>query len=280
VWTNLRVIADQAGADDIPHHYIGVGRPRPYPEPVAKDVDVVALADNRWTALAHEAIAGLRPGVTTSLLPSLPHEELLQGLGLGRILVHPARIEGRSRLCEEARAMGTVPVMLTSNRIAEGADAASGGVSVSDIADVVPAVHALLDDPTRLQTLAEVGSTAARGVGEWAPFVARVARALAEPDAEVARFADGRVAVGARLMSREQAAIERGRGTATLESATTAQADALRHELSESIRREQELQGTLAVEHQRYQRLRNRRIVRAALRIASVRERLRALRRR
>jgi hypothetical protein len=87
------------------NHRGGVGRPAPYPEPAAKSVDLITLADNRWVALARAALSGLRPGMTRVELPTLARDCVLERLGTARIMVHPARIEGRSRLSEEARAM-------------------------------------------------------------------------------------------------------------------------------------------------------------------------------
>ena len=43
LWTNARAIAAQARAHGIPHHYIGVGRPSPYPAAPAKSIDVVIV---------------------------------------------------------------------------------------------------------------------------------------------------------------------------------------------------------------------------------------------
>jgi hypothetical protein len=86
------------------------------------------------------------------------------------------------------------------------------------------------------------------------------------------------MALGSRLAARELAVSARAREFEVALARARADADALRHELSESGHREQELHAALAVEHQRYRRLRERKLVRAALRMAAARDRVRARR--
>jgi hypothetical protein len=174
--------------------------------------------------------------------------------------------------------------MLASNRMAEGAEAASGGVSVAEVSQMAAAVHELLGDPARLGRLAEAGRRDARTAGEWDPFVARVTAALATPDGGVARFATARVAVGRALASRERALTDRlgalEARMSELESqlgATSAHAMALDGELERALLRERELHAALDSAHRRYQALRQRKVVRAGLRLAGARERLRVI---
>jgi hypothetical protein len=258
VWTNLRAIASQAGSLGIPHHFVGVGRPLPYPEPGEKRFDVATLADNKWAPLAREAVRSLRPGISTTELPSSRREELLRGLGGARILIHPVRVEGRSRVAEEARAMGTVPITLSSNHLGEGMDASCGGVAVDSVAQIAPAVHGLLDAPERLTSLSAAGYRDARTVSDWPSFVGRVSRALECPDADLKRFAGGRAALGDALAEREQRLLD-------ALSQAGARERALRSELSAAADLADVLSAALAESDARFTALRRRKIVRAGL---------------
>ena len=270
LWTNLSAIAEQARGAEIPHHYIGVGRPVPYPAPPRKRVDVVTLAANRWSGLAREAVRSLRPEITHEVIGRTTRARLLDSLGSARIFVHPVRIEGRSRLCEEARAMGTVPVLLASNHIGEGMDEASGAVTVGTIEDMAPAVHALLEDPARLGALVAAGRRHVREEVAWEPFVARVGAALAEPDLEVTRFSAGRAGFGARLAERETLASRDAALAAAEAQARTfaAREDELLAMVRAHAERAEVTGGELVEAQARLEALRSRKAVRAALRAA------------
>jgi len=271
LWSNVRAIGDQARSLGIPLHYIGVGRPRAYPEPPSKSTDVAFVEDNRWVELARKGIEGLRPGVSVAALPTMTHDDLLRELGRARVLVHLARIEGRSRVCEEARAMRTIPVMLSSNHMAEGTHASVGGVVVDDVSELAPAVHALLDDPARLDSLATAGYDDARRLGAWEPFVERVAVALAEPDDSVARFTGARAALGTALSAHEQE-------LAALQRALRERIAQLEWELADGRSAQRALALALESAQERYEALRGRKAVRGALRVASVKDSFRDLR--
>jgi hypothetical protein len=287
IWTNLAGIAEQARAIGLPHHYVGVGRPEEYPDPPTKRVDVATLADNKWAPLARAAVAGLRPGVSHVELPCMPRDRLLLELGAARTLVHPVRIEGRSRLCEEAKAMGTVPIMLASNRFGEGLDPASGAIAADTIEAIAPAVHELLDDPQRLDGIAQAGRRQARDAARWQPFVERVAAALADPDRELARSRPGRAALGASLSAREERLCaehdslraDRDRLLAEQDRLRT-EYDALTGQLTALGAEERKLTAALTTAERRYVALRQRRVVRAALRLGAALERVRRARRR
>jgi hypothetical protein len=273
LWTNLAMLADQAAARGLPHHYLGVGRPAPYPDPPKKRVDVVTVADNRWAELAREAVDQLDPHVTRVEVPRLPRDELLQQLGRGRVFIHPARIEGRSRLGEEARAMGTVPVVLASNHMGEGNNGSTGGIAVDDVEQIAPAVHALLSDPHRLETLSRAGYEHARSSAAWAPFVARVTRALEMPDEDVRAFAEGRASVGGGLAAREQAAREEA-ARHEREDARLA-LDAVHSELEHLRRDLDRVAWARDQAERRFQALRGRKVVRLGLKATGLVSRVR-----
>jgi hypothetical protein len=282
LWTNARGIAAQARDAGIPHHYLGIGRPVPYPDPVPKRVDVVTLAANRWSALAREAAGALRPGLTREEIGKTSHARLLTALGEARIFIHPARIEGVSRLSEEARAMGTVPILLASNRFGDGMDEASGAVTVGTVEEIAPAVHDLLDDPARLDALAAAGRQSSREAVAWDPFVRRIGEVLAAPDLEVARFARGRAGFGARLAEREDevrrrvesaAATAQAHAVAAREqevrvevNAALSRAAAAARRADAAARHADAASAALAAAETRLQALRSRKAVRLALR--------------
>jgi len=198
LWTNASAIAAQGAAVGIDVKYIGHGRPLPYPEPSEKSVDVLALAENRWAPLAREALEAIPAQFSTRVQPRGTNAELLEALGAARVFLHPARIEGRSRLGEEARAMRAVPVLLASNRNGEGYGPEYGSVVVESVPEMAAAVVTLLNDPERLAVLAETGYRTARQDGDWEAYKQRVRDAVASPDAVVAAGRDVRSRVGRR----------------------------------------------------------------------------------
>jgi hypothetical protein len=102
-------------------HFTGNGCPAPYPPPAAKDVDVVALGNNRWAELAAPVVAALRErGVDCLTLPRADGHAVLDAFARARVVVHPSRIEAHSRIACEARAVGAVPAVLATNRFGVG----------------------------------------------------------------------------------------------------------------------------------------------------------------
>jgi glycosyltransferase involved in cell wall biosynthesis len=216
LWTNAFPIAERAAADGIDIKYVGSGRPTPYPEPGEKSVDVLALAENRWAPLAIEALGEIPARFSTRIQPRGTHDELLAALSTTRVFLHPARIEGRSRLCEEARAMRAVPVLLASNVFGEGYGPEYGSVVVESLQEMPAAAVALLEDPERLAALAERGYRTARRGGDWSAYEQRLREVIAVPDHELLLGAYVRSRVG------ERAAEEHAR-------ALTDRAEILRH---------------------------------------------------
>jgi hypothetical protein len=179
LWTNNAEIARLAAGAGVECTDIGRGSPGGTPATPPKTSDVAVVTANRWSALAQRAIAGLE--ISVDRIPPTPHAELLARVGAARILVHLPRIEGHSRIATEARAMGTVPVGLESNRFAAGMREAEGGLCVKRVEDVAPAVLELLADPVRLSHMAEAGKRTAAAELDWDGFAERVATALAAP---------------------------------------------------------------------------------------------------
>jgi hypothetical protein len=205
LWTHTPRIVERVEAAGVPCAFIGNGRPMPYPQPLPKRYDVVTLAVNRWAAQAREVVGRLDDGVTHHEIPMSTNAEVVEALGQARVLIHPMRVEGHSRLGFEARAMGAVPVVLNTNPFAIGLDDASGAVSVEALEDMPAAVMSLLHDAPRLRELADRGMRTARAQVDWGDFVARVDEALRRPPIEdPARAA--RAAFGAAIIARETAA--------------------------------------------------------------------------
>ena len=189
LWTHsrgLQAAAEEAGCGCT---WIGSGQPVPFPDPVPKDHDLVVLERNRWAPLAIDAAE--RVGGSVLRLPASQHAAILRGLGRARVLVWPSRVEGHSRVQVEARAMGTVPVALSTNRFAEGLGADGGAVMVDSVEAIAPAARELLGDPAELERLAALASSSAREQVDWDSYIQRV-------DAALSAEAPGRPAAGAR----------------------------------------------------------------------------------
>jgi len=178
LWTNSRGIAAAADQAGVGCRWIGNGSPGPSPPPVAKIRDVAVVGGNRWGALAHRVLDGLpvewlvtRPG---------SNAELLRQLGSARVLVHPMRVEGTSRLSIEARLMGTVPVVLP-NPFGAGFTREQGVVAVDSIEALRQAVLDLLAHPEELEGLSRAARSFANEWRNWPSYRGRVATALASP---------------------------------------------------------------------------------------------------
>lgn len=198
LWTNASAIAYRGVSAGIDVKYVGSGRPQPYPEPGKKTVDVLALGENRWGSLAEQALEQIPAQYNTRIQRRGTHGEMLAALSAARVFLHPARIEGRSRLCEEARAMRAVPVLLASNTNGEGYGAEFGSVVVESVGDMPVAAAAILSDPERMAALAESGYRTARQDGDWEAYKQRLRRAVADADLAVAAGTYIRARIGER----------------------------------------------------------------------------------
>lgn len=156
----------------------GVGWPGGLPDaPLEKTCDVVVVGNSRWFPLAQRVLSDL--DVEYDVIPEVGHAQMLERLGRGRILILPSRIEGVSRISCEARAVGTVPVVLSSNRYGLGFNREGGIVSVDSLEDMASAVHDLLARPVLLQELSARGVAYIGSAVDWSSYVDRVDMALA-----------------------------------------------------------------------------------------------------
>lgn len=275
LWAHSPGIAEAAARAGVRCSWIGGGSPVPFPEPPAKRFDVVTVTDNRWADLARSAVAGLDRSHLP--IPRVGHDEMLRLLGLGRVLAWPSRVEGHARIQVEARAMGTVPVALSSNPFADGLDEKSGAVLVDTVEEIAPRIEELLQDGDRLTELSARARDSARQQTDWDTFLARID--------EVLRLDPGgrRPSVGATLAGTFGEALglrveEAERRAGAAEDRAAVAEDRLADERDRAAEAEAAA-SRLAAERDRLQAnlpeledlraLRRRRSVRAGLRLAS-----------
>jgi hypothetical protein len=173
--THADGIASAAAQASVECLNVGDGRPTEYPEPSReRDLDVVALMENRWAPLVEDVLRDLPPHVSVARLKAMPNSEVVHRLGRSRILVWPSRVEGHASIPIEARAMGCVPVALDSNAFAAGLDEKHGAVTVQSVAEMAPTIQGLLADGTRREELASRGRAWGRQHDSWQPFLSRV----------------------------------------------------------------------------------------------------------
>jgi hypothetical protein len=176
MWTQSPGIAEAAARAGVRCSWIGCGSPLPFPDHQPKRFDVVTVTDNRWADLARTAVAGLDRSHLP--IPRVAHDEMLRLLGLGRVLAWPSRVEGHARIQVEARAMGTVPVALSSNPFADGLDEKSGAALVDTVEEIAPRIEELLQEGDRLAELSARARESARSQMDWDTFVARIDEVL------------------------------------------------------------------------------------------------------
>jgi hypothetical protein len=199
LWTHSPGMQRAAAVAGVECRFIGNGQPAPFPDPpAARDIDVVTIANSRWAPLALPVTEELdRMGVQTVSLRESSHEDMLRAFGRARILVHPARVEGHSRIGCEARAMGAVPVALDTHPFSVGLDEAGGSVAVAEVSEMAGVARDLLQDPERLERFSATAMRTAREQVDWATYLGRVEDALESPDADSGRGARG--VIGERL---------------------------------------------------------------------------------
>lgn len=198
VWTNARPTGTAARAGGASVAFIGEGSPIGFPAADrTKPVDVVWLAANRWSSLAEPLAERLSCSVRR--IDAVSHPGMLKRLGEAKVLLYPGRLEGEPRITREARAMGTVPVVVRdANPVSVRMDESHGVLPVPRTEAMPEAIESLLADRERLRALAARAQRTARAEAEWPPFVARIAEAvksLPEPDS----FRGARCAMGSRL---------------------------------------------------------------------------------
>jgi hypothetical protein len=200
IWTNTPGLVTDAEAVGVPCTDIGVGWPA-VPEVVRrKTSDVVFVEESRWAAAARR-VADALPGRVVPL-PSGTPAQFLEDLGRGRVLLWPSSVEGWARITAEARALGTVPVALASNRYGAGFDEESGLIPVSRVEDLPRAIDALLADPSRLESLAARGREWVTEHVSWSRYCERVAGAV---DRLPTEQAGPRTAMGALMQAADEA---------------------------------------------------------------------------
>jgi hypothetical protein len=175
LWTHSPGLCAAVEAAGVRCRWVGNGSPGPGPDQVAKQHDVAIIGGNRWEPIAREIVDGLE----TEVLVTAPgtNADVLRQLGTARLLVHPLRIEGTSRLGIESRLMGTVPVV-RPNPFGAGFDEDSGAVVVEDVRS---AVEALLADPARVDRLSDAGRRFAQRWRDWQSYLERLTAALDDP---------------------------------------------------------------------------------------------------
>lgn len=184
LWTHSRGLARSMEAASVPHDWIGCGQPvapPPAPNPAARSIDVVYVADNRWASLARRAATGIDG--TVRELGRSTRDELLDALADARIVLLPARVEGTARIQIEARSVGTVPICLP-NPYGEGLTEDEGTVVVEDVDAMAAAANRLLADTERLDCMSDRARRASATLTDWERYVERVAMAVARIDSE------------------------------------------------------------------------------------------------
>jgi hypothetical protein len=196
LWADSPGLAEASRRAGVACVEIDHGSPLAVPEPVERTHDAAIVEANRWAEEARWVAAQLE--VSPLVIPEIRHAHLQRELARAKTLIWPSRIEGRARIPGEARAAGTVPVALRSNRFAESLDEDRGAVVVDALEDMPEAVAALLASPQRLGRLAASGLRTAREENAWDLFMKRVDEALSElppPD----RSREARATIGDEL---------------------------------------------------------------------------------
>lgn len=242
LWTHMPRLAAEAQAAGVRCEMIGTGRPMPYPEPAPKRYDVGTFARNRWSADARAVADRLGPDVTRLVVEGT-NDEVLEQLGQTRVLIHPMRLEGHSRIGCEARAMGAVVVTLDDNSYAVGIGEDTGAVAVASLDEMPATVEALLSDPGRLEALRDRAMRTAREQIDWDSYVRRVDAALAREGDDPARAARGQI--GERIRDHDNDARERERTLAAAAGELRERVEMLHREVAVRDRLVSELEPAL-----------------------------------
>ena len=181
LWTHSLGIAASVEAAGVPCRWIGQGTPGPPPEPTPsteKTHDIVIVFGNRWEPLAREVLDGVEASILVT--EPGPNADVLRQLSSARLLVHPMRVEGTSRLAIEARLMQTVPIVLW-HAFGAGFTIDDGAVTVDSLDGLRQAAVRLLANPAEIDQLARGGWDFARRWRDWPAYCERVAAAFEEP---------------------------------------------------------------------------------------------------
>lgn len=269
----LAKAAEEAG---VPCAFVGTGRPDPPTTSAdeARPVDVAALLSNRWAPLVEQVVPELR-GMEIDLIGESTNEEVLDRLRRAKVLLWPSRIEGHATVPWEARAVGCVPVALSTNRFAVGLADESGAVLVDRVDQLADAVRGLLADEQRLGELSARARRSASAEVDWESYVRRV-RSFFESLPPAGPERPAAAAMGAaldgwidQLRSEAQASLEE---LAAEERRIREDRDRLHAKVGELRAEEQRLRADRDTIQQSLIELRNRRAVRIALRVDALRE--------
>jgi hypothetical protein len=184
---------------------IGTGTPVPFPDPPAKTADIAVIEANRWFPVA-ERLSQQLPEASVLRVPSQSAYSLSAALGPARILPWPSRVEGMSRIAREARAVGTVPVALSSNPFASPRDHGPGAVLAPDVQGVLRETRRLLGAPDELAQRAKLAAHGAREQVDWKRYLGRVSAALRQ--LPVSPTADARAEFGDEVVEEHRRLFE------------------------------------------------------------------------
>jgi hypothetical protein len=203
MWANARGMARAGERAGVLVEWLGTGTPVAFPADAVKCADVAIVAANRWSDGA-EQVATRLTGATVLRIPAVPSAySLSAALSPARILLWPSRLEGMSRIAREARAVGTVPVMLGTNPFVTAEDYGRGIVVVPDLDSLAEEAERLLADPDRLDGLMVEGKESVRQQVDWNAFLARVEGAISRVPERPPR--SSRAALGELLRTRYRA---------------------------------------------------------------------------
>ena len=220
--TNALSLAELASAAGVGCTYIGRGVPTDYPLGVEKTHDVALVESNRWAQIADGVISRLSTD-SVQRIGTVDNAEMMGLLGSARVLPWPAPIDTVSRFMNEARAMGTVPVVLDTPFL-RGVNEGTGAILVPSIEEMVSEVDALLAAPDRLAVLSDRAADAARELIDWERYVKVVAEVLSAPAPERRASA----AVGDAVASLARREVLRSPDVAALVAGLERQLDDLR----------------------------------------------------
>jgi hypothetical protein len=188
LWADSAGLAEAARRAGVECVEIGHGSPLAMPEPAERTYDVVTVDANRWATEARWVAARL--DASHLIIHETRHSDLQRELGRAKILIWPSRVEGRARIPAEARASGTVPVALRSNRFGESLEESRGAIVVDSLEQMPAAAAGLLASPGRLEHLSSSALRTAGDENAWDVFVKKLDEALSRvPPPDPAREA-------------------------------------------------------------------------------------------
>jgi hypothetical protein len=178
LWSPAHGIVEAGRRAGVSVNWIGTGTPVPFPNPPPKSADIAIIEENRWLSLAEALASRLEGASVIRIHPSPSVYSLCEALSPARVLPWPSRVEGMSRISREARAVGTVPVVLGTNPFANADDHGEGIMLVPDLDAIVRETRRLLGAPDELFRRSRQAARSARAQTHWGRYLKRVATAL------------------------------------------------------------------------------------------------------